>query len=249
MASVMLGGCGGGSDYSVGGQAATAPDMPPAPTPAAPPPPSPVAPVPPPPATPAPAPAPVLASDIATWGDSLTVFFAVNLQLLYPNRAIYNGGVGGETSTQIATRQLADASVSGHNSWINVFWYGHNNDMASAQIKADIAASVAALVRGNGRFIVLSLINKATPNESRGAPGYASIMQLNSDLAALYPQNYLDVRKALVDQYNPAIPQEVMDFQNDVVPTSFRFDEIHLQNIGSVLVAKKVQEFVNAKGW
>jgi lysophospholipase L1-like esterase len=41
----------------------------------------------------------------------------------------------------------------------------------------------------------------------------------------------------------------VADAQNDVIPSSLRFDEIHLNNDGSVLVAAKVKEFLDAKGW
>lgn len=63
------------------------------------------------------------AKHIAAWGDSLTPPFAANLQLSYPGRGVYNGGVSDETSTQIATRATADTS---HATWINVFWYGQN---------------------------------------------------------------------------------------------------------------------------
>ena len=41
----------------------------------------------------------------------------------------------------------------------------------------------------------------------------------------------------------------VIDFQNDVMPSSLRHDEGHLNNDGSVLVARRIQEFINAKGW
>ncbi len=186
-------------------------------------------------------------SNIAAWGDSLTPPFALNLQLLYPDRTIYDGGVIGQTSNEIAAREMADQS--GRHAWITVLWYGQNNDDAPEQIKADIAASVAALAPGNSRFIVLSVVNKAKPSEFRGAPAYDTIIRLNSELAAAYPRNYLDVRSYLVSQYDRSNPQEVADFQNDVVPSSMRYDEIHMRDSGSALVAKKVKEFIDAKGW
>lgn len=186
-------------------------------------------------------------SNIAAWGDSLTPPFALNLQVLYPERTVYNGGVIGQTSTEIAARQVADAA--GRQAWINVLWYGHNNDDAPERIKADIAASIAALAPGNSRFIVLSVVNKARPSEFRGAPAYETIIRLNDELAAAYPRNYIDVRSYLVSQYDPSDPQEVADFQNDVVPSSMRYDDIHMRNSGSVLVAKKVKEFIDAEGW
>lgn len=230
---VVLGGCGGG-----GGPGATDSGAAPAAAPA----PATISP-----ATAAPGPASALSSDIAIWGDSLTPAVVNNLRLLYPSREIYNGGITAQTSVQIAARQLAD--TSGRNAWVNVFWYGHNNVTAPDQIKADIAASVAALAPGNSRFVVLSVLNQGKPNELRGAPGYATIIQLNNELAATYPQNYLDIRAYLISQANPASGQDMLDVQNDVIPSSLRFDEIHLNNDGSVHVARRLKEFIDAKGW
>ena len=225
-------GCGGGGGTApdAAGAGAIVPAPAPAPAP-----------------TPTPATAPPASRDIAAWGDSLTPPFAANLQLFSPDRVVFDGGVAGQTSTQIAARQTSD--TAGHGSWINVFWYGQNNEDQPERIKADIAASIAALAPGNSRFIVLSVINEAIPAEIKGAPGYATIVQLNSDLAALYPQNYLDVRRELVNHYDPNNPRDVADYQNDVVPSSLRFDEIHLNNDGSVLVATQVRQFIDAKGW
>lgn len=242
MASVVAAGCGGGSSTApdAAGAGATVPAPAPIATPAP-------APAPTPAPTPAPVPALPASRDIAVWGDSLTPPFAANLQLFSPDRVVFDGGVAGQTSTEIAARQIAD--TAGHRSWINVFWYGQNNEDQPERIKADIAASIAALAPGNSRFIVLSVINEAIPAELKGAPAYATIIQLNSDLAALYPQNYLDVRRELVNHYDPSNPRDVADYQNDVVPSSLRFDEIHLNNDGSVLVATKVRQFIDAKGW
>jgi len=57
------------------------------------------------------------------------------------------------------------------------------------------------------------------------------------------------VRDFLVNQYDRSNAQDVQDFQNDVVPSSLRFDEIHLNNQGSVLVATRIRDFIDAKGW
>src|SRR5687768_15165378 len=73
LAATTLGACGGGGGGATGLAAAP------------PPPPS------------APAPATGLSSSIAAWGDSLTVPFAANLQVVnYPDRVVFNGGVVGE---------------------------------------------------------------------------------------------------------------------------------------------------------
>ncbi len=187
-----------------------------------------------------------LSPNIAVWGDSLISPFAANLQVLFPGRVVYDGNGIGETSTQVAARLIADTD---RHTWITVFWAGHNNDTAPEQIKADIAASVAALAPGNSRFIIMSVLNKGIPSELKGTPAYQTIVQLDAELGAIYPGNYLDIRSYLVSRYDPAQPQDVIDFQNDVVPSSLRYDEIHLRNEGSVLVARKVQEFIDARGW
>jgi hypothetical protein len=201
--------------------------------------------------TPTPTPTPSLAAgqsaNIAIWGDSLTPPVAANLQMLEPNRTVFDGGVNGETSTQIAARQLADATRRG---WVNVFWYGANNPDDPARIKADLAASIAAvLAAGNSRFLVLSVVNEALPQSSLGGATFATILQLNADLAALYPANFFDIRAFLIAHANPANAQDALDVQNGDVPSSLRLDEIHLDNDGSLLVAGQIKAMLDARGW
>jgi hypothetical protein len=186
-------------------------------------------------------------ANIAVWGDSLTPGFAENLGAAFPNRLVYDGGVGGETSSQIVARVLADRS--GRNTWVNIFWMGTNNVGQPGQIKADIAASVAWLAAGNDRFLILPVFNDAIFSEYRGTAVYAGIMQLDAELAASYPQHYLDVRAYLVSQADPFNPQDVADAQNDLVPSSMRIDDIHLSYKGQELAVQKVRDFINAKGW
>lgn len=236
LGTVLLGGCGGGGGGDV------APTPAPAPAVGA----APAAPV---------ASSVPLSSNIALWGDSLTWGYAPLLQTLEGSRTVYNGGVIGETSMQIADRQTAD---TGHRDWITVFWYGHNNlkDPAvidlqrdPAQVKADLARSVATLAPGNSRFLVLSVVNQAKPGEERGGAVYDAILKLNADLAATYPNNYFDIRSWMVAQYNPADAGDVADFQADIPPRSMRFDEIHLTLDGYTRVAREIKSVLDARGW
>lgn len=226
--AALLGACGGGGGGSTAPTASADPAPSPAPSPSS-----------------SPSSAASLSPNVACWGDSLTPAFALNLQVLAPNRSVFNGGYLGMTSTYISGMQLADATMT---TWINVFWEGHNNITDPDTIKSDIAKSVAHLVPGNGRFIVLSLINNAW-TAPKGTDNYARDMKLNADLAALYAANYLDVRSMLVAHFDPNNPQDVIDNANDVVPTSLRYDDIHMRNDGSVLVAQAVKQFIDAKGW
>lgn len=182
--------------------------------------------------------------NIAVWGDSMVPPLAANLQVLVPERTVFDGAGIGENSTQVSARQMADTARRG---WVSVFWMGHNNVLQPQQTKADLAASIASL--GHDRFVILSMVNEDTPAGRRGGIEYNTIVQLNSELAALYLNNFLDVRNPLVALYDPSQPQDVIDHGNDVPPSSVRYDEIHLRNAGSVLVATLVRNFIVGHGW
>jgi hypothetical protein len=128
---------------------------------------------------------------------------------------------------------------------INVFWIGGNNLYDPDGVKADVASAVAFL--STSRFIVLSILNSAT--EPSGSPNYDVITQLNADLAAAYPSNYIDIRAVLVDSYNPADPQDVADHASDLLPTSLRNDDQHPNEAGYAVVAETVADFIQTKGW
>ncbi|MGZ5179070.1 MAG: SGNH/GDSL hydrolase family protein [Ramlibacter sp.] len=181
-----------------------------------------------------------LSTSIACWGDSITDLYARTLPQYFPGRQVYNGGVVGQTSTQIADRETADTT---HKSWISIFWYGHNNGVKD-DVKADIARSIAALDPGNKAFVVLSMIPWAGRDQEN-----ADMMRVNAELAALYPDNYLDIHEYLVGLYNPNDPQDVQDHAADLTPSSLRFDAIHLNDAGCNAVCAKLKEFLAAKAW
>lgn len=180
------------------------------------------------------------------WGDSITPPVAANLQFLMQERTVFDGSGIAETSTQVAARMIADTAK--HN-WVTVIWCGHNNISQPAQVLADIASMVDALTAGNRRFVVVSLDNEATPAGIKGGSEYPVVMGIDSQLAAAYPDNYLDARSALIRHYDPSNPQDVIDVQNDVVPSSLRYDEIHFRQEGSSFAAGLVRDFILAKGW
>lgn len=174
-----------------------------------------------------------LGYSIAMWGDSLT---APASQLAdMSGYTVYNGGVGGETSTQIKTRMLA---ATNKHSWPTIIWAGRNNYTSPTTVKADIASMVAAL--GNSNYLVLSILNGEYANEYSGQSGYVTMMQLNSDLETTYGSRYVDVRSYLVSNYNSGAPQDVIDYGHDIVPDSLRIDNIHLTTEGYRLVAEKM---------
>ena len=181
---------------------------------------------------------------IAAWGDSLTygyggggTTFPAELSSL-SGYTVYNGGVSGNTSSQILTRFNADTTK---HAWPTIIWAGYNNYNDPAQVKADIAAMVAAL--GHSNYLVLSVLNGSS--EPSGSSGYNTIIQLNNDLAATYGSHYLDVRSYLVSLYDPGNAQDVIDHGNDVPPSSLRYDTVHLTGAGYTDVAQKIEQNIS----
>lgn len=130
---------------------------------------------------------------------------------------------------------------------INVFWMGQNNFYDSARIKSDIENCIATL--SSQKFIVLSILNSGSGNEGIGTAPYNAIQQINTELARAYPNNYLDIRKILVNSYNPGNPLDVLDYNNDVPPSSLRTDADHPNEQGYAIVAQRIADFIAARGW
>lgn len=238
LASMMLAACGGGGSET---GAISASPPPPSPSPSTP--------------TGVQPGAFVGTRDIAAWGDSHTTGlpgrpdvpgYAAQLRQIAGARQVFVGGAPGLTSTQIADLQTRDAA---HDDWINLFWYGGNNQTDAEAIKADLERSIASLNPGNNRFLVLGVTNQATPAERRGGADYGAIVQLNEDLTTLYGERFFDVREFLIGLTDPTNPADVIDEQDDVVPTSLRADGVHLNVAGSTAVARKVLELITDMGW
>jgi len=114
-------------------------------------------------------------------------------------------------------------------------------------IKADIRACVAHLKTLGKRVLILTLITNS--DWTIGTANYNSMTAVNDWLKAEYPSNHYDILAFLRSQYNPAIPQDVTDYNNGITPSSLRVDGIHLNTTGNNLVADKVYEFFNSRGW
>ena len=174
------------------------------------------------------------------WGDSLTAGAGGTP---YPTTlgtitafTVTNKGVGGESSTQIKDRFITDALFGE----TTIIWAGRNNFTSPTTVKADIAAMVASLT--HTRYLVLEILNADEVGERVGEVDYLILTQLNADLKALYGNKFVEIRKALVNAHTNSA-QDLIDFANDVPPTSLRSDHIHLNTAGYTFVA----QYVNSK--
>jgi lysophospholipase L1-like esterase len=192
--------------------------------------------------------------DSLTYGDGSTGAWPYMLSAAIGGFIVNNYGISGDTSAQVLTRFQALPSSYGD---VTVIWFGYNDIIhgtgTPTQIKANIASIVAALT--TSKFVVLGVTNGtaadlySSEELAVGGVGYDLITTLNSDLAALYPDNFYDVRAALVAAYDPEVPQDVLDYANDIVPGSLRSDYIHLTSAGYAVVADGVYDFLTAKNW
>lgn len=182
---------------------------------------------------------------LAGWGDSLTAGTGQTTSGGWPGALqtlngvyVYNGGVGGETSTQIRTRMVAATTRHGYTT---IIWAGRNNITQQATIEADIAAMVAAL--GHTRYQILSVL----PSTADNGTALAQIAAINAALLATYGNRFVDMVGYL--QSDAAFTaagltksaQDIIDIAAGFIPSTWRSDAVHLDDEGYTAVARKIQ--------
>ena len=187
---------------------------------------------------------PAADKNLAIWGDSLTngLFIPSNMSWIrsgLPGYNVYNGGVGGNTSTQIKDRMSASPDKL---TYTTVIWAGYNDLVSPPTVEADIT-SMVKLLGTNNHYVILSILTGDI--ERKGSMRYTNTMAINRWIATTYPDHYYDVRTYLVSLYNPADPQDVADHDADIVPHSLRIDHIHLTGAGYVFVGEKIAGLVS----
>ena len=141
-----------------------------------------------------------------------------------------HGLVKYSSGTYTFTRTKSGSSVSAPESpqfivdapytdYFPIFWEGANNPSHETQILSDLAAQVATLPLTKN-FLVLSVINNNSFSQREGQPTYQTIINTNNQLANIYGTHYLDIRKTLVDSYDPDQATDVSDYSHDQIPTS-----------------------------
>ena len=177
---------------------------------------------------------------IHCWGDSLTEstsgitspyatrYPTVLGTLFTPQRTVYNGGVGGETAAQIATRQLAYMPV---NNVINVIEAGRNSvlSLTAAAIVATIQTMVAHV--SDDRYLVWTVPFKTDGTEDADDANGILVQTLNDLIIATYQDNYIDIAALLG--------------RDDAL----RVDGLHPTGAGYALIAAAIYDRIVAEGW
>ncbi|MCX2314376.1 hypothetical protein MCU23_03195 [Klebsiella quasipneumoniae] len=151
-------------------------------------------------------------------GDAVSVSVAVPFICDPVTTGSITGGVPAGTSFPL------------HPECINIFWMGRNNISQSMQVLSDTIGVVEYLKSLGQKVIILPDFNSSV--EPRGSAGYANVMLSNSMLKKKYPELWceidgVDMRTNFINNYNPAYSQDVSDFNNDIPPTSLKYDGLH----------------------
>jgi hypothetical protein len=141
------------------------------------------------------------------------------------------------------------ADTEGYDMWTAIIWVGRNNYNDASTVIADVKSIVQWLKPTGAHFAVLSVIKGEYSYEYAGAEGAQYIDDLNASLKAAYPDNFIDVEATLVNSYDPSLPQDVADHNNNIPPTSLRYDTVHLNDAGYTIVAGQVKSFLASKNW
>lgn len=176
---------------------------------------------------------------VAAWGDSMTAGSAggewrTELQRLLLGAPLYNGGVGGETSTQIKDRFIAstDAAKTYRSYGVQIIWAGQNNTAATDTILTDIETMLATLK--HGRFLILPPLNSSTYGPGSGIFPY--VQDLYKKLRSRYGTRFCDIMMPLRAGY---------EFTRD----AYMYDTTHLNGVGLGIVANEIYKAIRRNGW
>ena len=135
---------------------------------------------------------------------------------------------------------------------IQILWPGRNDVYATDFPDRVLSAHAACgnhVKPLNKRILRLSITNRTGSSEVKGTKAYNDIIAVNKSIQALYPLDYFDLRALMVRSYNPDIPQDVIDFNNDCMPSSLMYDDTHFNAAGYAIIAQAIKKIIIDRGW
>lgn len=179
--------------------------------------------------------------DLLFEGDSLTALGSSNwpafISANYPKSASHNSAAGGINSNAVLAQLQSDvAGTPQYGSRMTFIWTGvHDYTITNGVVLclANVAAMVALLKPG--WFRILEPLPVSTSTYYTGQPLRIIRDSLASQLAALYPSQYVTLLSAL-QAGGTGTGQDATDVANGIVPTSLRqvSDTIHMTLMASV---------------
>lgn len=180
-----------------------------------------------------------LTTSVAAWTDSMwsPAGSPVPISAILKGAKVYNGGIGGQTSTQVKDRFIGTATADKINRahGVQVLWCGHNNPAVPidlATLISDIDAMIAAM--NHGRYLVLPMLAGTL-----GAPG------------GIYRTYYEQAYKAMKQRYgrNFCDPTGLLYGDTGFTLPAYRLDTIHLTNNGLEIIGQCLARGMQQNGW
>lgn len=171
---------------------------------------------------------------IGFWGDSLALNIAPYLgQALAGQYRVENDGVGGQDSSSIRARLIADTAAYG---WPTIIWCGTNNlpeGNITTTALTDVATMVAALTSD---YVILTPFNKAANGVSyqKGGSIYNQMQTFIATLKSTYPGRVFDIRASFIALSDPVA--DATTIAQDCVPVSLTTDGLHPNTTGGLLL-------------
>lgn len=150
---------------------------------------------------------------------------------------------GGATDLALRTHTDRDADTF-------ILWMGRNNNARPHEVYADIRAAVEHIKALDARFLIVSVTNgdNATGGETIGNQYYIGTVNLNQLLRQEFPDNFVDVRTALIRAANSS-PADQANRAADIPPASLRSDNVHFNDAGQQLIAELLAAELTRRGW
>lgn len=129
----------------------------------------------------------------------------------------------------------------------------YDDDVATIKYNVD---AMVAFAEKSGRNILL--FGQTTDNysvEFYGGIRYPRILELNYYWSQKYPDYYVrgsngqDLRETMVAAYNSSIAQDVIDYGEDITPSSLRSDNRHPNTAGYGIYASMGYQFRTKRGY
>ena len=185
---------------------------------------------------------------MTAWGDSLTAGNEDGTGITYPGLLAYqsgytmnNQGIGGYTSSQINAALLAAPQYDGQ---ISLIWSGFNDFGSGYSAAPTNIAGMITQISPNVQYAVLSVLPANTPIFFTGQTTANQLASLNSTLSSTYGSKYLDVKTPLLNSYNPASAEDVIDYGNGITPTSARVTYLNTGTLTNSIASSGVVNFV-----
>lgn len=160
--------------------------------------------------------------------------------------------------TSISSNTNIESQQNIHSKDVNIIWMGLN-DVTFAQpydvtgVVANYQAMVEYLQPTIKRFLIISPIT--TIYMTSGTSGHTHITNINNQLYALYPNNFINIENYLVTQciYDAGITPTTDDIEKmtggTVPPSLMESDGIHPNELTRKYIAKYIYNNMLLKGW